>query len=293
MTESDDRTGSGAARLSIVIPARNEARNLEEVLPRLPRVHQIIVVDGHSVDDTVATARRVRPDVQVVHQDRRGKGNALNCGFRAATGDIIVMFDADGSADPAEIPRFVAALLDGADVAQGSRFGRAGGVRGGSHDITPLRRAGNAALNVLANTLFQTRSTDLCYGYNAFWRDVVPLLELPECRGTAERPGAVPDTLHWGDGFEIETLLHCRAAAARLVVAEVPSVELRRLHGVTNLRTFADGARVLRTLLAEFRRARTRRRAGARSTRPTPVADGTDRVGAARAAVGHRASGAA
>lgn len=70
----------------------------------LPLVHEVILVDGNSVDDTIATAQRVMPDIKVVRQTRKGKGNALACGFESATGDIIVMFDADGSADPAEIP---------------------------------------------------------------------------------------------------------------------------------------------------------------------------------------------
>jgi glycosyltransferase involved in cell wall biosynthesis len=231
----------------VVVPSRNEARNLEVVLPAIaavrPAVHEVIVVDGHSTDDSIAAARRALPSVRVVTQTRRGKGNAMACGFTAATGEIIVMLDADGSADPAEIPRFVAALTAGADFAKGTRFA----TGGASHDITALRRTGNAGLNRIANTLFATDHTDLCYGYNAFWADLLPLLDLPDTR-----PG--PDMV-WGDGFEIETLLTCRVAAAGLRIAEVASVERRRLYGHTNLRTFADGARVLRTLLAEHRRA--------------------------------------
>jgi hypothetical protein len=270
MVDRGGGTRSSVARVSIVVPARNEARNLEEVLPALPRVHEIILVDGHSVDDTVATARRLRPETIVVHQDRRGKGNALACGFRAATGDVVVMFDADGSADPAEIPRFVDALLAGADFAKGSRFRTDGAVRGGSDDITGLRRAGNAALNGIANVLFGTRFTDLCYGYNAFWTDVVPVLDLPGSAGGSEPADGPPPAMRWGDGFEIETLINCRVAAAGLTITEVPSVERERIHGTTNLRTFADGLRVLRTLLAEFRRAR--RPAPVRAARPARAA---------------------
>nr|BFF13599.1 hypothetical protein GCM10025699_49020 [Microbacterium flavescens] len=140
----------------------------------LPAVHEVILVDGNSVDDTVATAQRVMPDIRVVHQTRKGKGNALACGFEAATGDIIVMFDADGSADPAEIPRFVEALTSGADVAKGSRFVHGGG----SEDITHFRALGNWGLNALTNVLLGTKYTDLCYGYNAFWKRIVPSLEL-------------------------------------------------------------------------------------------------------------------
>ncbi|WFR66472.1 glycosyltransferase family 2 protein [Curtobacterium flaccumfaciens] len=115
-------------RVSVVIPARNEARNLEIILPKLPAVHEVILVDGDSLDDTVATAQRLLPEIRVVHQTRKGKGNALACGFEAVTGDVVVMFDADCSADPDEIPRFVQALVDGADVAKGTRYSRGGGA---------------------------------------------------------------------------------------------------------------------------------------------------------------------
>src|SRR5713101_7366476 len=152
--------------VSVVIPALNEERNIPHVLARIPRdVHQVILVDGKSVDKTVEIVRSARPDATVVDQTRRGKGNALACGFAAATGDIIAMIDADGSADPAEIPKFVQALLDSADFAKGTRF-IAGG---GSSDITNLRRIGNRMLSVLVNVLCRTRYSDLCYGYNAFW----------------------------------------------------------------------------------------------------------------------------
>jgi hypothetical protein len=234
-------------KISIVVPARNEAANLRAVLPELPEVHEVILVDGRSLDGTIETARSVRPGIKIVQQTRRGKGNALVCGFAAATGDIVVMFDADGSADPLEIPRFVHALTDGADYAKGSRFCRSGTVLAGSDDISPLRKAGNAGLNALANVLFRTRFSDLCYGYNAFWREILPFLNLPP----VSAPGLNPGQLLWGDGFEIEAVLSCRVAIAQLQVTEVPSLERRRIFGESKLRTFADGSRVLRTLLTE------------------------------------------
>ncbi|MCU0114013.1 glycosyltransferase family 2 protein [Curtobacterium poinsettiae] len=153
-------------RVSVVIPARNEARNLEIILPKLPPVYEVILVDGNSVDDTIATAQRVMPGIRVVHQTRKGKGNALACGFEAVTGDVVVMFDADCSADPDEIPRFVQALVEGADVAKGTRYS----LGGGSDDITIVRNMGNRGLNLLCNVILGTRYSDLCYGYNAFWR---------------------------------------------------------------------------------------------------------------------------
>jgi len=241
--------------VSVVVPTRNEARNLEVILPAIaavrPAVHEIIVVDGNSSDGSLDVARRVLPSVKTITQTRMGKGNAMACGFAEVTGDVVVMFDADGSADPAEIPRFVEALAAGADFAKGSRF-TAGG---GSDDITLLRKTGNFGLNGVANALLGTSYTDLCYGYNAFWTDVLLLLELP----SVDAPSPVEGML-WGDGFEIETVLNCRIAAAHLKIVEVPSMERQRMFGETNLRTFVDGTRVLRTLLAEHRRKSSRRR---------------------------------
>jgi glycosyltransferase involved in cell wall biosynthesis len=235
-------------RISVVIPARNEARNLEVILPELPPVHQVILVDGSSVDDTIATALRVMPNIEIIRQTRTGKGNALACGFAAVTGDIVVMFDADGSADPAEIPHFVAALVAGADVAKGSRFCSGGG----SEDITPFRRAGNYGLNTLTNILLGTRFTDLCYGYNAFWAHVLPRLDLPDTTLPLHADGK----MHWGDGFEIETVLNCRFAIGGMRIVEVPSVERLRIHGESNLRAVHDGFRVLKTIWAERQRGR-------------------------------------
>ena len=231
-------------KVSVVIPTLNEARNLPHVFAELPAgLHEVIIVDGNSVDDTVATARRLRPDVRIVRQNRSGKGNALACGFAAATGDIIAMVDADGSADPAEIPQFVKALLDGADFAKGTRFADGGG----SCDITRLRRLGNRILSGLVNVLCRTKYSDLCYGYNAFWRRHVPVFGL---YAESDVP-AGSGTRLWGDGFEVETLINIRIAQAGLKVKEVASYEHSRIHGVSNLNATRDGWRVLRTIFAE------------------------------------------
>ena len=230
-------------KVSVVIPTLNEARNLPHVFSKLPpALHEVIIVDGHSVDDTVATARGLRPDVRIIKQSRSGKGNALACGFAAATGDIIAMVDADGSADPGEIPAFVEALMDGADYAKGTRFA----AGGGSSDITRLRKAGNWVLSGMVNVLCGTRYSDLCYGYNAFWRRHVPVFGLD-----AESPAPADGTRLWGDGFEVETLINIRAAQAGLTVKEVASYEHSRIHGVSNLNAVSDGWRVLRTILVE------------------------------------------
>ena len=231
-------------KVSVVIPTLNEARNLPHVFADLPAgLHEVIIVDGNSVDDTVATARRLRPGVRIIRQNRSGKGTALACGFAAATGDIIAMVDADGSADPAEIPQFVQALLDGADFAKGTRFA----AGGGSCDITRLRRLGNRMLSGLVNLLCRTRYSDLCYGYNAFWRHHAPVFGLY----TESDVPAGSGTRLWGDGFEVETLINIRVAQAGLKVTEVASYEHSRIHGVSNLNATSDGWRVLRTIFAE------------------------------------------
>jgi len=216
--------------ISVVIPARNEALNLYHVLPRIPSiVTEIILVDGHSRDDTIRVARHLCPDIRVIEQSGRGKGDALRAGFAACTGDIIIMLDADGSADPREIPRFVEALIQGYDMAKGSRFIPGGG----SDDITTLRRMGNHLLSSTVNMLFTTTFSDLCYGYNAFWRHCLNYIAI-DC-----------------DGFEVETLLNLRMHKARLRVLEIPSYEHKRIHGESNLNTFRDGWRVLKTIIKE------------------------------------------
>jgi len=218
-------------RISVVIPARNEAKNLHYVLPYLPpNITEVILVDGQSVDGTIAEAQKLLPSIQIIQQPGKGKGDALRAGFAACTGDIIVMLDADGSADPAEIPRFVEALLQKNDFAKGSRFLKGGG----SKDITPLRRLGNSMLSSLVNVLFHTQFSDLCYGYNAFWKHCLDSVVI-DC-----------------DGFEVETLIYLRMHRAQVKFVEVPSFEHPRIYGQSNINTFHDGWRILQTIIREW-----------------------------------------
>ena len=219
-----------SVKVSVVIPTLNEADNLPHVAERLPvGIYQIVVVDGHSTDGTIEVARAQWPTATILTQDGKGKGNALACGFAAATGDVIVMLDADGSTDPAEVPRFVASLVAGADFAKGTRFV----TGGGSSDITLTRRLGNRALSGAVNLLWNRDYSDLCYGYNAFWREHLKVIT-PDC-----------------SGFEVETLINIKVARSGLKVVEVPSFEANRLHGQSNLNARRDGIRVLRTIVAE------------------------------------------
>ena len=156
----------------------------------------------------------------------------------AATGDIIVTMDADGSMAPQEIRHYLHFLSNGYDFVKGSRL--LGG--GGSLDITRFRRLGNRFLLAVFNTLYGADLTDLCYGFCAFHRRYLELLALS------------------ATGFEIEAEMVVRAMQAGLRIAEVPSLELRRRAGKSNLRSIHDGIRVLRTLLRGHRSRLSARR---------------------------------
>jgi glycosyltransferase involved in cell wall biosynthesis len=227
------RNGGPSTKVSLIIPTLDEADNLKLVLPTIPSiVDELIIVDGGSTDGSVEVVRELRPTANIIVDRRPGKGNALRRGFEAATGDILVIMDADGSMDALDICTFVAALEAGADVAKGSRFLQGGG----SADLTKLRQVGNRVLTRAVRLAFGGRYSDLCYGYMAFWRHVLPTFE--------------------GDvqGFEIETFLNVRALAAGLCVVEVASFENPRVFGDSHLHTFRDGSRVLRTIARERRR---------------------------------------
>lgn len=231
-----DRRRRREPKVSVVVPAINEERNIGQVLSRLPEgLHEVILVDGKSQDRTIEEAERAYPGIRVLTQNGRGKGDAFRTGFAGVTGNLVVMLDADGSADPAEIPSFVEALEAGADFAKGSRFLEGGG----SADITALRSAGNTFLSGTANLLHGTHFTDLCYGYNAFWARCLPFISLD------------------APGFEVETLINLRIASAGMKITEVPSYEANRISGQSNLKTFRDGFRVLGTILQESRRRRS------------------------------------
>ncbi|MEL6150210.1 MAG: glycosyltransferase family 2 protein [Chloroflexota bacterium] len=224
-------TEKGRPTVTAVIPTLNEAENLAHVIPFLPSiVDEVIIVDGRSTDNTVAVAKELRPDAKIVYETRKGKGVALRAGFEAATCDIVVMLDADGSTDPTEIPVFVGALAAGADFVKGSRF-----MQGGLTDDMEFHRfLGNWGLTTAVRILFGGRYSDLCYGYSAFWRSVLPDLALEST------------------GFEIETEMNIRALRANLNISEVPSREKPRVHGTSNLIAIRDGLRIAKVITQEY-----------------------------------------
>lgn len=219
--------------VSVIIPTLNEAKNLPLVLPYLPMdwIDEVLLVDGRSSDNTVETAQRILPSIKVVLETKKGKGAAMYAGYKAASGDILVVMDADGSNDPREIPRYVKPLLEGADFVKGSRFAPGGGTT----DMPRFRKWGNGAFVLMANTLYGTRFTDLCYGYHAFWRRCLDDLLIEDV-----------------NGFEIDTVLYLQALSKKMRIVEVPSFEGYRFYGEGKLQTIPDGMRVLKSIFHEW-----------------------------------------
>jgi glycosyltransferase involved in cell wall biosynthesis len=216
--------------VSVIIPTLNEADNLAFVINTIPLwVDEIIVVDGRSSDDTARVAKVLRPDIRIIDELKPGKGAAIRAGLEAAKSDILIVMDADGSMDGADIEAFRDSLLAGADYAKGSRFG----AQGGSVDITPLRRFGDRGICFLIRTLFGARYTDGTYGFKGMWADCLDYISI--------------DT----DGFEVELLIDIRAHRAGLKTEEVPCFETHRIHGNSNLNAFRDGLLCLRVIVQE------------------------------------------
>ena len=215
--------------ISVVIPALNEGRNMRRVLEGVKAIlgvsdYEIIVVDGHSTDNTVKIAKE--NGAKVIYDDV-GKGSALIMGLKAGKGNILVAMDADLSTDPKEMGLLIDGIKIGYDVCMGSRF-MAGGS---SEDISPIRKIGNMFFVLLVNHLFGSNYSDMCYGYRSFKKSILKKLNLKET------------------GFGIETEISIKAVKNNLKVLEVPSIEKKRVAGESKLRTFKDGYVILRTII--------------------------------------------
>ena len=222
-------------KLSIVIPVRNERDTIAEVLERVLAVDcgmpkEIIVVDGASTDGTreVLTGLGDRPELVLVLEDQaRGKGRAVRTGYGRATGDIIMVQDADLELDPAQIPSLLGPLTEsGAPAVFGSRFKGRG--RGGT---APVSYAGNMMLTWAADALFLTRLTDILTCYKVLRADVVRALDL-RC-----------------DGFDFDAEITCRLLRDGYPIVELPvSYEPRTVDEGKKLTT-GVGWSVLRAIL--------------------------------------------
>jgi glycosyltransferase involved in cell wall biosynthesis len=218
-------------KISLVIPTLNEGPNIKHVFSNIPEfIDEIVVVDGDSTDGTRDEVKKYREDAKIIIEKSRGKGQALKTGFENASGDIIVIMDADGSHDVRELPGLVEPVLNGFDVSHGSRMLPGGG----SDDFTAFRRFGNKIFASLVNYMYKAQYSDICYGYKAFKKEA---LQKMSCSRT---------------GFEIETEQSIRVIKSGLKVKEIPSFEARRMNGNSNLNAFKDGWRILDVIVTEY-----------------------------------------
>jgi glycosyltransferase involved in cell wall biosynthesis len=230
-------------KISIVIPAKNEEANIYRLISEIPlQVHEIIVIDGNSLDETYNVAKSHPNCTKVIRQTAKGKGAALSRGFAESSGDIVITLDADGSTNPEEIPNFINEINFGAHLVKGSRKI----INGGSEDLTVFRDLGNLFLTRVANILFKTRWTDLAYGYIAISRELLNELKIDEY------DDQYSTKLKYGQGFEIESLICCRTARLGYTIKEVPSIERKRWSGSSNLKSIPDGFRALYSILSEW-----------------------------------------
>jgi len=220
-----------APLVSVVIPCLNEAENIEACVNAARRaleamsVHgEVVVADNNSEDDSAVLAERA--GARVVVERRRGYGSAYLAGFEAARGQYIVMADADLTYDFDEIPRFVAALEDGAEMVIGDRMDN---IQPGAMPWLH-RYVGNPILTGLLNLFFSTGVKDAHCGMRALRRDVLARLDL---RTT---------------GMEFASEMVIRASKERLRIAEFP-IEYHPRGGESKLSSFRDGWRHLRFLL--------------------------------------------
>ena len=219
-------------RITALICTLNEEHHLPEVLLALPGwLDEVLIVDGHSTDGTERVARTLCPRARFVLQPGKGKGVAMRYGFREARGDIIVTLDADGTTDPVDLPRFIAPLLgpDGVDFVKGSRF------KGILPRRKPLHRIiGNWIITLTFDVLFARPYTDLCSGYNAFWKGAIERVDL--------------ETDDW---FQEEPRMHCRVRRAGLRVTEVAHEDRGRVHGESKQPAWKSGFGAWRTVVQE------------------------------------------
>ena len=211
------------------------------------------MVDGYSTDGTAEFAQESKFVTRVLMQKAPGKGSALCLGLQKASHKNIICIDADGSMSTSEFPKLLDPLIEeDVDVIKGSRY-LAGA---GSEDLSFFRSTGNLGLLLLTKALYKCDWSELAYGYFGLNQDAVRKLDLYEFESK------IPSTLifkkmAYGQGFEIEAVIFCRALRRNLKIKEFPSIETNRWNGTSNLKAIPDGFRVLSAVVLE--RIRTQR----------------------------------
>lgn len=221
-------------KLSIVIPVYNEASTLDEILRQVTAVDtgletELVLVDDYSVDGSREQLEKLREQHPgwkfVFHSENQGKGAALRSGFAAATGDIVLIQDADLEYDPQEYPRLLNPILQGhADVVYGSRF-----LGGGEHRVVFFwHYIGNRFLTLMSNMMTDLNLTDMEVCYKVFRREVLESIQLCENRF----------------GFEVEVTAKV-ARGKRWRIYEVPIAYYGRGYSEGKKITWKDGVRAL------------------------------------------------
>ena len=215
--------------VSVVLPAHDEAATISAIVAgcrahtRTP--HEVWVIDDGSRDATAELAERAGAKVLRLSPNR-GKGGAIREALDHIEGEIIVLLDADGQDDPAEIPRLLDALVPGVDLVIGSRF--LGTFRRGA--ISTINRFGTMAINGLFNLAFGAKVTDTQAGFRAIRSDTLRGLEL--------------SARH----YDVETEMLCQVVARGGRVVEVPVTRHGRDHGTTDFSRVRDGLRIVRRI---------------------------------------------
>lgn len=220
------------SKVSIVICARDEGEGLAQVISSVRSfAEEIIVVDGHSKDNTREICRTAK--VKYILDHGLGRGDGVRMGLAAARGEVVVLFDADGSHNPADIPRFVRPIfLRRADLVIGSRR------TGGSFDLNMgfygiIRSGGADFLAYLVNRKFKTKLSDILYSFRAVRKSIVKDLSLTAC------------------GFEIEQEMVVKCLKKGFVLLEIPSRERARAWGRAKLKTIT-GVKFIFKLVSEL-----------------------------------------
>jgi glycosyltransferase involved in cell wall biosynthesis len=217
--------------IEAVIPTLNEAATIKYILDEVQKyVDKILVIDGKSTDDTVNIVKET--GARVIIQEAKGKGAALRQALHSVQGTTVIFIDADGSMQPNEIPLYLEELRNGTDVVKGSRFLG----KGSTEDISFIRHLGNVFFVKLVNFLWSADFSDLCYGFIALNENAIHKLS----------------PVLTSDNFEIETEIVIKAHKIGLKIKEVPSIELRRQYGNSNLRTVRDGFSIFMTILKQL-----------------------------------------
>jgi len=223
-------------QLSVVIPAYNEAFNIESILDETKNVlqesgmsYEIIVVDDGSIDLTWDIAKRLGAKV-IRFEDNFGKGHALRSGIREAEGDAIVTMDCDGAFDPREIPKLVSALAR-SDLAIGTRFSRNSNIR--PHSLTRTRLFANLFLTLFVRLVIRKPITDALGGFRAYRRATLDKFDITS------------------DGYEIDSEILIKAVKSGLRYTEVPITSRTRYvtRPITLHTTFRIYTSIIRSII--------------------------------------------